>query len=299
MEASRNARNDNARLLADQPIEPGAAGRFQSPLYHQILLILKQRIAEGEWAPGDLVPGEQELAELYGVSRVTAKRALDELAAAGLVVRERGRGTRVLPSAVTLPVSTDAAGPMDPLIAMGGSTTVRLLECRMQLADIRVCHALDLEPGDEVLRAVRVRACEAGPFSHLTTYVPDWAAGFDPGELDGTALLALLERQGFRPSSAEQEVSVTLADPTIADRLDVDVGAPLLRKRRVVRDQERRPIELLLGLYRCDRYRLAMTLDRDPAAGPDDWSTQSVAVGPSMAADIWRPERERSDDGDG
>lgn len=73
----------------------GVVRQFQSPLYHQIFLILKHRILEGELAAGDGVPGEQELAQIHGVSRITAKRALDELAAAGLVVRERGRGTSV------------------------------------------------------------------------------------------------------------------------------------------------------------------------------------------------------------
>ncbi|MDP6927494.1 MAG: GntR family transcriptional regulator, partial [Rhodospirillales bacterium] len=67
---------------------------LRMPLYHQIYLILRQKLLSGEFAYDDRIPSEQELVEEYEVSRITARRALDELAAEGLVVRQRGRGTR-------------------------------------------------------------------------------------------------------------------------------------------------------------------------------------------------------------
>jgi GntR family transcriptional regulator len=262
----------------------GAAGRFQSPLYHQILLILKQRIVEGALRPGDIVPGEQELAEIYGVSRVTAKRALDELASAGLVKRERGRGTRVLPGAVGPQVLSGGAGDMDPLLAMGGSTAVRVLECERIEADPHISEQLEIEPGTPVLRAVRVRSTDQGPFSHLTTYVPGWAATFEDAALGHISLLELLERAGIRPVSAVQDVSVTLADPVVAERMGVDVGAPLMRKQRIVRDGQGRPIEMLDALYRCDRYRMTMTLNRREDETESDlsaeWRTETISGAP-------------------
>jgi GntR family transcriptional regulator len=243
----------------------GAVRQFQSPLYHQIFLILKQRILEGDLAPGDGVPGEQELAQIHGVSRITAKRALDELADAGLVVRERGRGTSVAPRLVGEPVRADASGAMDPLIIMGGATDVSVLSCEELPADRAVAEALEIEAGATVQRAVRVRRIAEGPFSYLTTHVPAWAAVFDAADLAGAPMLALLERAGLRPSSAKQEMSVTLADAVVAEHLAVDVGAPLMRVRRVVRDQTGRAIELIEALYRCDRYRMTMSLTRSVA----------------------------------
>lgn len=240
----------------------GAVRQFQSPLYHQIFLILKHRILEGELAAGEGVPGEQELAQIHGVSRITAKRALDELAAAGLVVRERGRGTSVAARPAGGPVRADATGAMDPLIIMGGATEVRVLECEVIAADRAVAEALEIARGAPVQRAVRVRRIAEGPFSYLTTHVPAWAAAFDAADLAEAPMLALLERTGLRPSSATQELSVTLADATVAEHLAVDVGAPLMRVRRVVRDQAGRAIELIEALYRCDRYRMTMSLTR-------------------------------------
>ena len=65
------------------------------PLYHQIFLILRSKIFDGQYPLGSYLPGELEIEQIFGVSRITAVRALNELAATGLVVRERGRGTRV------------------------------------------------------------------------------------------------------------------------------------------------------------------------------------------------------------
>ena len=105
----------------------GASGALRMPLYHQIFLILRQQIMDGLHEYDALIQGEQELAETYDVSRITAKRALDELAAEGLVVRERGRGTRVRykPKARAYQASMD--GLLENLIAMGLETEVKLL----------------------------------------------------------------------------------------------------------------------------------------------------------------------------
>jgi len=111
-----------------------------------------------------------------------------------------------------------------------------------------------------------VRSVEGAAFSHLTTHVPE-AIGrcFDRDDLAATPLLALFARVGVTPTSAEQSVSATLADAVVAERLGMDVGAPLLRVRRVVKDEAGCAIEHLVALYRSDRYRMAMTLSREPA----------------------------------
>ena len=77
-------------------------------------------------------------------------------------------------------------------------------------------------------------------------------------------------------------MSVTLADAVVAEHLAVDVGAPLMRVRRVVRDQTDRAIELIEALYRCDRYRMTMSLTRAVAG-------ETGADGNSCGA-VWRSE---------
>ncbi|WP_373019000.1 GntR family transcriptional regulator [Muriicola sp.] len=91
---------------------------LRTPLYHQIYLILRDEILNGRYGKDALLPGEQELGKIFGVSRITAKRALDELAVAGLVVRERGRGTRVRFVPPSPPVYSSVEGLLENLMAI-------------------------------------------------------------------------------------------------------------------------------------------------------------------------------------
>ncbi|MCY0151083.1 GntR family transcriptional regulator [Hoeflea alexandrii] len=142
------------------------------PLYHQIFLILRNRIFGGEVQPGDLVPGEQELAVEFNVSRITAKRALNELAGAGLVVRERGRGTRVTHRPKAPAVTSSIEGWLENISLMGIATEARVLDFGYVAASEDIAHALELDPGTDVQHAVRVRSLDGEPMSYLVTYVP-------------------------------------------------------------------------------------------------------------------------------
>src|SRR4051812_22501880 len=89
------------RSVRDRAVSPSASlaegiDRNQpTPLYHQIFVRLRDKINQGDFEEGSLLPGEQEISEIFHVSRITAKRALDEIAAAGLAVRQQGKGTLV------------------------------------------------------------------------------------------------------------------------------------------------------------------------------------------------------------
>jgi DNA-binding transcriptional regulator YhcF (GntR family) len=143
-----------------------------TPLYHQIYLLLRERIVSGRLPPGALLPGEQDLARRLGVSRITVKRALNELAARGLVERQRGRGTSVAGGAV-IPL---VAGTFDTLLEglqrMGLQTAVELLEVEEEAAEANVAERLEIKPGALVQRAVRLRRLSGQPFSHLVNYIP-------------------------------------------------------------------------------------------------------------------------------
>ena len=237
--------------------------RLATPLYHQIYLILREQIAEGSIGSNSTVPGEQELTRLYGVSRVTAKRALDELAAEGLVVRERGRGTRVSSAPPTPPFRAPIEGLLENLLVMGLKTKVVLLEFGYVGAPAEAAAALGCGIGQTVQRATRVRHIDGAPFSHLTTFVPE-AIGrtYTRRDLASRPLLSLLEHSGVRVTRADQVISAKLADAQVAQRLSVEVGSALLKITRIVRDQRGRPVEHITGLYRPDRYQYAMSLSR-------------------------------------
>lgn len=258
--------------------------RMRAPLYHQIYLILRGKIENGEFLPGALVSGEQDIQRQYNVSRITARRALDELAAAGLVERRRGSGTRVRDTAPSAPIRSSVEGLLENLLAMGLKTKVRLVSFGYAPAGPDVAAALERVPGATIQHAVRVRSVAQGPLSYLTTYVPEEIGRtFTRRDLASQPLLALMERGGIKVSGATQTVSATLADPVVAAALTVDVGAPLIEVRRIVRDQHGRPVEFIVALYRPDRYQVRMDLARVADAGHNSWAQVDAPAQPGRA----------------
>ncbi|MGP9818476.1 GntR family transcriptional regulator [Salinarimonas sp. NSM] len=248
----------------------------------RVYLLLRDEILRGDLAVGSLLPGEHRLAELHDVSRVTIRRALDALESDGLVARRAGSGTVVRRAdGPSQAISADLATLMPQLVSMGLSTTARLVDYGYGSATPAVAEALRLAPDARVQRAVRVRLLEGAPFSHLTTHVPEAIArSYSEADLATTPLLRLLERSGVAIERATQAISATLATPEIADALDVAVGAALVTLVRVVYDRDGHGVEHLTALYRPDRFRLEMTLERIERDGARLWAP---TTGPRVA----------------
>ena len=243
-----------------------------TPLYHQIYLLIRERIRNGALAAGTTLPGEQELARTLHVSRITVKRALNELAGDRLVTRHRGRGTIVAGDAVIPMVRGSFDNLLDSLKIMGLETELELLEVREMPADAMVAERLDLEPGAPVQLAVRLRKLKGEPFSHLVTYVPaDIAARYTRTELASTPLLKLLQRAGAEVTEAEQWIGAAAAPSQIAAALNVDIGSPLLRIERVMRAARGRPVQFICGHYRPDRFQYHFTTHRRQRSGQTSW----------------------------
>ena len=249
----------NARL------PPSAlAGRPQAPLYHQVYTILREQLMEGRFTPDKAIPGELELAEKFQVSRVTMRRALDELVREGLIERSRGRGSfsRVPPGGG--PLAADVSGLLENLVSMGLKTRVAVVSMDMLPAPEDVAAQLRVKPGAPVLKTVRIRSVDAGPIALLTTFVPEAiACNFSLKALGQKPMLTLIEEAGVAVARAEQTMSARLADASTAPLLEVGFGAPLLAVSRVVYDTKARPVQMLRGLYRPDRYEYRMTLTRE------------------------------------
>jgi len=242
-----------------------------TPLYHQIFLMLRERIVSGQLEPGALLDGEQEMAKQLGVSRITVKRALNELAARGLVNRQRGRGTTVAGRAV-IPL---VAGAFDTLVEslqrMGLQTEVQLLDVREQSAAGAIAQRLEIKADAKVQRAVRLRSLNGQPFSHLVNYIPlSIAERFSLDDLASTSMLTLLERAGAPAQEAEQWISAVSATSAIAAALDVSPGSPLLRVDRVMRGPRRKPVQFIEAHYRPDRFHYHFRTTRSPRGG--DWA---------------------------
>ena len=252
------------------------------PKYHRIYLVLREQLHEGLFADG--LPGELALMRQFGVARVTVRRALQELAGEGLIARERGRGTRPVDSGAArgsngAAKGTHLTGLLENIVSMTQNTTVRVLEVSKVGATAEVAQALKLAPGELVQKAVRVRSTREGPLSHITTWVPgDLAAHFGKRELAKKPILVLLAEAGVRVGGARQVITARLADAQVAPHLGVAVGSALLAVRRLIHDEQGRPVQWLHGLYRPDRYQYQMQLSRVGDIDAKVWVSRELSA---------------------
>jgi GntR family transcriptional regulator len=249
------------------------------PKYHQIYLVLREQLAEGRFADG--LPGELRLVQQFGVARVTVRKALERLAADGLIERKPGRGTT---ARAALPADARQRpahlyGLLENIVTMGLQTKVTVVSCELLAASAAVAQQLALPLRTPVQKAVRVRATAEGPLSFITTHVPaDLAAGFGSAELAKKPMLLLLEDSGVHIGRATQAVSARLADAEVAAHLGIAVGSALLAVSRLVFDVRQRPVQWLQGLYRPDRYQLDMQLSRVGGIDAKVWVGTTLAV---------------------
>lgn len=251
------------------------------PLFHQLSVLLRDLILSGRLEAGARLPSEAGLCAEYGVSRITAKRALDELAREGLVERARGRGTRVAARSASVPFVSTVEGWLENISRIAETTAVRVLEFGYLPAPPPIAEVLRLAQGAEVQRSVRVRAFEGRPLSWLETWVPgDIGRGYSREDMGRGPLLRLLERSGVRVASARQTITAALASPMVARELRVPAGSALLDVRRTVLAEDGRPVEHISILYRPDLYQFAMTLSRVAHDGDARWRAENPSVAP-------------------
>jgi GntR family transcriptional regulator len=243
---------------------PAAPDHAALPRFQQVRLVLRERLKGGAYARGLPLPGERQLAQEFGVARVTVRSALERLAEEGLVVRLRGKGTLPAAQAPELPQRLKLRGGLlDDIVSMGRRTRVAVLERALVAAPPHVVEALRLASGARVLRVVRVRKFKGQPIAYTEAFLPpDLAPALERPTLRDMPMLVALEQSGVRVVSAEQTLGAALADLPAAAALQVPPGTPLLRVSRVATDAAGRPVQFLIGLYHPERYEYRMRLSR-------------------------------------
>src|SRR5919202_2889223 len=140
-------------------------------LYHQLKLILRSKIENGEWKPGDQIPTEEELCERYRVSRITVKQAINGLVAEGLLYRQQGKGTFVATPKIEQGPErlTSFSEQMQQRGLRPGGT---LLNRRVIPASKKVAEQLKLELGAPVIQIQRLRLADDEPMGIQTAHIP-------------------------------------------------------------------------------------------------------------------------------
>jgi GntR family transcriptional regulator len=234
--------------------EPGTT------VHGQIEDWLAGQIAGGALAPGDRLPAEKELAAWFGVSRMTLRHALAELARRGLVTRTAGRGGGTFVAAAKLEQDlTTLAGFSEQLRRHGMEAGARVLSARSRPAGPAAAAALGLGSDDPVYEVRRVRLGDGRPIALERSVFP--AARFPSlleFRLDGSLYELLEVKFGLRPHRAREVLEPVTAGVREAEALEVAEGAPLMQVERTAYARSGEPLEFARDLFRGDRTRIVI-----------------------------------------
>jgi GntR family transcriptional regulator len=227
---------------------------------------LRDEILSGQRPFGAQVPTEQEISSIYGVSRITSRRALDELAANKLVARKRRVGTHVIYKTASKPIEADVDKAIDSLVTWGRNTKATVLDLATEPASATVAAALRLQPGELVVRSVKLRWLDGEPLGYIESFLPArFGQIFTRRALKSAPTLTLLKDAGLTIGRATQVVGAASADATLAQALNVEMMTPLLRITRTIFDPNGEALLLTYAQYRADRYQVR--LDLNPSQG--------------------------------
>ncbi|MEJ2602167.1 MAG: histidine utilization repressor [Gammaproteobacteria bacterium] len=235
---------------------------MRKPRYQIIRDHLLDEIEGGRLRAGDRVPSENELVSRFGVSRMTARRALQDLADAGFLLRTRGLGSFVADSR---PMSSmlEVRNIADEIAERGHRHSTRVLTLESVAADGELSRHFDVEPGTVIYHSVLVHRENDVPIQHEDRYVdpriaPDYLAQ-DFREITPNVYLSEVAPL----AEADHVVEATTAPPAVARALDIPEDAPCLRVTR--RTFSRRALVTVARLtYPGNRYRLGTHLDFRP-----------------------------------
>lgn len=229
------------------------------PLWFQISERLREAIANGEFAPGDTLPSESVLNRRFGISRTTARAALDRLANDGLVSRRSGRGSIVLPPKVDQPVNLLASFSED-MKARGRVPGYRTLSVRTAEMSAEVANALGGERDSRAIVVDRLLLADGEPIASSLSWLSP--AVVPTRSLPAAEILDQMsfyqwieETAGVRIAAGEQYIEGGVAVPPLNERLGIDEGDAVLTVRRLSRSADDRPVEYVIMHYRADRYR--------------------------------------------
>lgn len=223
------------------------------PLHIQTEELLRKLIRSPQYSKGKLLPNEIELAKQLAISRTTLRLAINKLVYEGLLVRKKGVGTKVSNNTVSsksvnwLSFSQEMAARKIPIKNFE-------LKLKWVKPDEQIANFFEIKTDKKVLKMERLRGQPEGPFVYFTSYFHP-RIGLTGKEDFLRPLYEILEKDHMVIASlSKEEITARAADKFLAEKLNLEVGSPILVRKRFVYDQGDRPIEFNMGYYRADSF---------------------------------------------
>jgi len=229
--------------------------RLKVPLYHQIVQNITELVESGHLSPGEILPPEWNLTDLYGVSRPTIRQAFDKLERDGIVNRRHGVGTFVAnPSTRLMPSRKSFT---EKILQIGKVPSSKLLSFAVIPAPVEVARNLLLEPDAPVIEISRIRYADEEPIMHETAYLPaERFSDLNETRLGGQSLYRFLKDvYQINIETVEQSLQPIILTSRQASLLDTEPNTPAMLTRVTAYIQNNIPIEYSISITRGDKSR--------------------------------------------
>jgi len=229
------------------------------PLHMQMEEMIREKLETGEWAPGSLIPSENEMSQENGISRMTARNVVTKLVQEGLLFRIPGKGTFVTEQKIEAK-SLFYEGIREQLERMGYEVSTKLLDVRTSKATKDVYQKLKIDRNAKVYVVQRLRLVKGEPLSIHTSYIPvSLAPKLDEWDLVNEQLCSVLSKHyDLNRERMLEELESVAATEHEAELLDVPAGQPLLMLQDTIVDQNGRPFEYAKVVFRGDKVKLKL-----------------------------------------
>jgi GntR family transcriptional regulator len=248
------------RAAAKWEFAPLDKGSF-TPIYFQIQTQLLQKIQSGQLRAGDPLPSEEELGRVFGVSRMTARHALQALKSQGFASRHRGQGTFVSQPRVEKDIA-HLCGFTAEMNALGMKPASRILQAETIPAEPDVASRLGIQVASPVFHLRRLRLADDLPVAIEEVWLSrQQFSGIEQLDFARLSLYQTLrERYGIRVSRADEILEARSASRREAELLEIAPRSSLLVISRTLWSVDGKPVESAHSLYRGDRYRAVLQI---------------------------------------
>jgi GntR family transcriptional regulator len=233
----------------------GSQGKMtkQSAARQQVLELIERL------GVGTAIPSERQLSADLGVSRLTVRAALDELAREGYLVRRRGSGTYVQHPKISQQLTMTSFS--EDMRRRGMAPSSKTLSLNRELAGARLGRFLNVSPGEEIVVVKRLRLADGVSMAIETLHIPATVVpGIQPRDLEGSYYELLRARYGIEIATATQTIEPTVTNEEESEALGVPLHSPAFLFERTSRDEGGRTLEFVHSIYRGDRYQIVSEL---------------------------------------
>lgn len=232
------------------------------PLYVQIEEQIRKAIQSTEYKEGKKLPNEVDLSKQLGVARSTLRQAINKLVYEGLLVRKKGVGTVVADTVVSSKARNWLSFSQE-MNAMG----IEVRNYELFIGWVRpteeLCRLFNIEEGTKILKLERLRGNPERPFVFFISYFNP-RIGLTGNEDFSRPLYEILEKDYHTiVKLSKEEISAKPADRLIAEKLEIGVGDPILKRKRLVYDPGNHLVEYNVGFYRADSFVYTIESQRE------------------------------------